>query len=223
MKFYSPYDHMIQSAQKIPDDANAKLFMRHSIRFDNPVNGDFAPLMLTPEGIQLAEKMGSAIDRPIGKCTSSKIKRCQQTITSIISGMPQNLRPQTADITELEALSNVIGNPMPPELGGVGWFEYFHYLQTGNTEASRGITLEQESASILNAIFAQNGTSGTLDLICSHDSHVVILASSLFDLKTGLEGHDWCQYAEGIFLYGSRENFTALWRGQQKTFTNYLL
>ena len=218
MNFYSPYQHMIDSAAMIQENENARLFLRHSIRYDNPVNWNYDPLMLTPEGIALAKKMGACINRPIGECLSSKVKRCPQTIQSICEGMDKKFRPQIPQIKEAEELYHVLG-----DTSLCGWFQYFHYLQIGDLKATQGISLDMEIKRILNAIFSTRGEKGKIDLICSHDSHIIIAASALFDLKTGLDGHDWCEYAEGIFFTGERKNFTAFWRGQKKQFINYLL
>ena len=238
MQVFSPYPEMTKDASLIPENAAAKLFMRHSIRFDNPPNGDYSQLMLTPEGIELAQKIGQSIDRPIGNCASSKVQRCQQTIDCILQGHnqnqiqtniqnPGNLKnsksPIEKNIIKMDELSSCLGDPRAEESGGVGWYNYFHYLQTANTQGSRGITLQMETKRLLDAIFSLPSRPATLDIICSHDSHVVILASALFNLKTGTTGQNWCRYTEGLFFYGPRENFTALWRGHSQTFTNYLL
>lgn len=223
MRFFSPCEEMIKDAESLPE-CNVKLFMRHSIRFDNPINGDYTQLLLTPEGIELARKMGSAIDRPLGECAASPVKRCVQTVKFIAEGMNGNYDSgwKTRKVHEYKAFGTLLGDPGPEESGGVGWNKYFHYLQTGNIEGSRGITLEMEATPVLDGIFSFNGSPGTLDIICSHDSHVVILASALFNLRTGLDGHSWCRYTEGLFLYGTRDDFTAVWRGQTKHFHNYL-
>ena len=57
MNFYSPYPQMTSDAARIPDDVNAKLFMRHSIRFENPPDGNYDALLLTQEGIELAKEI----------------------------------------------------------------------------------------------------------------------------------------------------------------------
>jgi len=37
------------------------------------------------------------------------------------------------------------------------------------------------------------------------------------------EGRDWPVPTEGIFFYGCRRDFTAIWRGQSKRFVDYLI
>ena len=214
---------MTSDAARIPDNVNVKLFMRHSIRFENPPDGDYSTLLLTPEGIELAKKIGESIDRPLGKCAASTVERCGQTVEAITSGMSPDLKMgyTKEKLLRLAPFSSLVIDSKPEGMTGIGWHEYFNALQTGDTFTSRGVTVEQEAASILDGIFSINGEPGTLDLLCSHDCHVVVLASALFNLKTGLDGHDWCRYTEGLFLYGTRDDFTALWRGEKKQFIKY--
>ena len=225
MKFYSPYPLMSSDAERLPDNVNVKLFMRHSIRFDNPPDGDYSTLLLTPEGIELAKKIGKSIDRPLGKCAASKVKRCVQTLNLIAEGMKPELKKgyDPEKLPLVDNFCNMLLYSTELSIDEIGWNNYFNALQTGDTVTTGGITVEQEAKSILDAIFSENGEPGTLDLICSHDCHVVILASALFGLKTGLDGHDWCRYTEGLFFYGTRDDFTAFWRGEQKRFVKYEL
>ena len=48
---------MREDALKLPEDRNVKVYMRHSIRFDNPPDGDYSKLLLTPEGIEIANRL----------------------------------------------------------------------------------------------------------------------------------------------------------------------
>jgi len=214
---------MNKDAKRLPKDQNVKLYIRHSIRYDNPVNGDYTKLLLTPEGIEAAKTIGKSIDKKIGFCGSSSVKRCNQTIQYILEAMPQGLK-ENAKIETLKTLAVMKGNPNPKEMGGCGWYEYYHYLQERVPEKTGGVTLEEEVKPILDCIFSHGGMGNTLEIFCSHDSHVVMLASALFDFKTGIQEHDnWCKYTEGLFFYGTRERFTSLWRGEERQFDNYLL
>lgn len=223
MQFYSLYKAMTGDARKIPDGVNVKLIIRHSIREENPSDGNYESLMLTKEGIALAGKIGASLDRTIGIRASSKTARCIQTITC----MTKEIRPQyckdMTDIQVLPALSGCLGDPQPKVKGGVGWYDYFHYLQEGDVEKTRGITLDQEAKRLIDCVFSNGGRTGALDILCTHDCCVVILASALFGLKTDVQGSSWCGYAEGMFLSGTREKFTAWWRGEQREFLLFLL
>ena len=257
MKFYSPYSQMTADAASIPDGANVKLFLRHSIRYDNPVDGDYEPLLLTPEGEELARKIGRSLDKRLGFCGSSSVNRCIQTARFIVDGMKEELKADAykangtrtdcagthadcagthADCDDthgdmagpykieiVPSIATFKGINLAIANQGAGWFKYFHCLQEGLVDETAGITLEQEASPYLDSMFASGGKPDTIDLYASHDCNVVILASALFGLKTGLDGHDWCQYAEGMFLSGSREKFTAWWRGEMRTFEGYAL
>jgi len=218
MTFYSICPTMTEDAKKLPDNVNVKLFLRHSIRYDNPVNGDYEHLDLTPEGIELARKMGKSIDRPIGALYSSKVNRCRQTAMYMAEGAGIN----NPDITFVDEYVRTHFQ-YAAEVLNTSWFEYYYSLQRDILVRTGGITLADEIKPMLDKIFSEEGKAGELDIICSHDSHVVLLASKLFDYKTGLHGENWCNYTEGIFFYGKREDFVALWRGEERHFVNYLM
>ena len=222
MNFYSPLEDMVEVAKKLPENQNIKLFLRHSIRYDNPPDGDYSKLLLTPEGIELARKIGASIDKEIGFLGASKVERCQQTIREIYNGIRPQYKPEKMpEIIVKEGFYHLLGNPFGRENGGLDWFEYFHCLQTGDDKSTKGITLKMETQPILDAIFSQQSEDGKLDIICTHDSHVIILASALFDYKNGLSGENWCRYTEGLFLWGKREDFYATFRGEIKHFKNF--
>ncbi len=107
------------------------------------------------------------------------------------------------------------------DMANVGWYEYFYGLQRDVPEFTCGTTLYQEAKQIVDAMFAKPGESGHLDIICSHDSHVVVLASALFGLRTGIHGENWCGFTEGLFFVGERDDFTAYWCGEEKRFRNW--
>jgi len=235
---------MTKTAAMLPQEEPVAIYMRHCERYTNPPDGDYSKLLLNPNGIQMAHDLGKSIDRKIRVYAASPVERCQQTIREILKTLPSSCAPEAGSKIKLvEEFANMAGDPRPKEVGGVGWYEYFHYLQKRDVKACRGVTLEMEAKPIIDAIFREtldskeaknfslngqeeeNGEGqAPLDLICSHDGHVVILASLLFDFKTPpYWSQEWCQYAEGIFFYGSRRNFTAIWRNQIKTFTDYLL
>lgn len=222
MNFYSPLDEMVAAAKTLPENENIKLFLRHSIRYDNPPDGDYSKLLLTPEGIELAQKIGASIDKKIGLLGASAVERCQQTIREIYKGIqPQFKAEKMPEIIVKKGFYQLAGNPFGRANGGLDWFEYFHCLQTGDTKSTKGISLEMEAKPILDAIFDMKSDPDRLDIICSHDSHVIILASALFGLKTGLHGDKWCRYTEGFFFWGKRDDFYALWRGQKGHFKNF--
>ena len=208
---------MKEDALKLPKDINVKVYMRHSIRFDDPVDGDYSNLLLTPEGIAIANRIGKNLDVPIGRIYASPVQRCVQTATEIARG---------AGITEpgierIEAFAAIKGLRHAQEDLGIGWYQFYYGLQRDLPEYTGGVSLDEVALPIIDAVFSVPATEGKLDLICSHDGHVVILASELFDLRTGIKGENWCGFTEGIFFCGTRDDFTAYWRGKEKRFKNW--
>ena len=217
MNYQSVCDWMSPAAATLPNDKNIKLFMRHSIRFDNPVNGDYSHLLLTPEGIKIANKIGESIDIPIGHFYASPVKRCQQTALEIARGA----KIEDPEIITAQEYAYLLGATYAFDTLKVGWYEYYHSLQNDILDKTGGYTGKEVASKIIDRIFEDTGEPGTLDIICSHDGHVVALAGALFDLKTGLKGDNWCGFTEGIFFYGERDDFTAVWRGVKKRFINW--
>jgi len=217
MRFDSPCKEMVYDAGRLPENVNVKLFLRHAIRYDNPVNGDYSTLLLTPEGIRMAQVIGRSIDRPLGRLYASTVERCRQTVREIARGAGVN----APAITSAEVYSGSAGAYQARDEHNVGWYEYFYGLQRNIPEYTWGATLYGEAKPIVDAIFAEPGAKETLDIICSHDSHVVVLASALFGLKTGTHGENWCRFTEGLFFTGSRDDFTAYWRGEERRFQNW--
>lgn len=217
MRFDSPCKEMTRDAARLPEDVNVKLFLRHAKRYDNPVNGDYSVLLLTPEGIRMAQEIGSSIDRPLGKLYASTVERCRQTVREIAAGAGMT----NPLIISKEVYSGSAGAYRAQDELGVGWFDYFYGLQRNIREYTGKSTLYTEAKPIVDEIFKEPGEQGKLDIICSHDSHVVVLASALFALKTGIHGENWCRFTEGLFFTGTRDDFTAYWRGKKKRFQNW--
>ena len=208
---------MTSDALKLPDTGNVKVYMRHSIRYDNPPDGDYSNLMLTPEGIEIAQGIGRGLDRPIGYLYSSPVGRCRQTVTEICRGAGIT----EPDIKTVHEFAHLEGLGRAQSEFGIGWYDFYYGLQNNMPELTAGTTLTEAARPIVDMIFAVPESENSVDIICSHDSHVVTLASALFDLKTGRHGENWCGYTEGLFFYGNRKDFTALWRGEKRHFVNW--
>jgi len=217
MVFNSIVPAMREDALRLPTDRNVKVYMRHSIRFDNPPDGDYSKLLLTPEGIEIANRIGRELDYPVGYFYSSPVERCVQTATEIAkgAGISAPVIENVREFAHLEGLGHAQRDL------GIGWYEFYYGLQRGIPELTGGITLKEAATPIVDKIFEVPETDKALDVIVSHDSHVVTLASALFDFKTGINGEGWITFTEGMFIYGSREDFTVLWRGEEKRFVNW--
>jgi broad specificity phosphatase PhoE len=217
MIFNSICTAMREDALKLPADRNVKVYMRHSIRFDNPPDGDYSKLLLTPEGIEIANRIGRDLDFPVGYFYSSPVERCVQTATEIAkgTGIENPVIEKVREFAHLEGLGHAQNDL------GIGWYEFYYGLQRNIPELTGGITLKEAATPIIDKVFEVPETDKALDVICSHDSHVVTLASALFDFKTGINGEGWITFTEGMFIYGTRDDFTALWRGEEKRFVNW--
>ena len=217
MIFNSICAAMREDALKLPADRNVKVYMRHSIRFDNPPDGDYSKLLLTPEGIEIANRIGRDLDFPVGYFYSSPVERCIQTATEIAKGkgIENPVIEKVREFAHLEGLGHAQNDL------GIGWYEFYYGLQRNIPELTGGITLKEAATPIIDKVFEVPETDKALDVICSHDSHVVTLASALFDFKTGINGEGWITFTEGMFIYGTRDDFTALWRGEEKRFVNW--
>ena len=217
MVFNSIVAAMREDALKLPKDRNVKVYMRHSIRFDNPPDGDYSKLLLTPEGIEIANRIGRELDYPVGYFYSSPVERCVQTATEIAkgAGIKEPVIERVRELAHLEGLGHAQNDL------GIGWYEFYYGLQRNIPELTGGITLKEAATPIIDKVFSLPETDKALDVICSHDSHVVTLASALFDFKTGIKGEGWITFTEGMFMYGTREDFTVLWRGEEKRFVNW--
>ena len=218
MKFYSPCQYMTEEAKLLPKDKNIKLFLRHSIRYEPVGNQTMESLLLTPEGIELARKIGKSLDWPVGDLYASTITRAQQTVQYIAEGAGCSDKK----ITLCDEYVFPLGFRYAADVNHVGWYEYFHLLQIRDTKRIN-VTLKDEVKPMLDRIFKDEGKPGTLDLIGSHDGHVIMLASALFDLKNGSKGDNWCEYTEGIFFYGCRSDFYAIWRGETRRFKDFYM
>ncbi|MCR4793186.1 MAG: histidine phosphatase family protein [Lachnospiraceae bacterium] len=217
MIFNGICETMTSDALRLPEKGNLKVYMRHSIRYDNPPDGDYSKLLLTPEGIEIANRIGRELDRPIGYTYSSPVARCMQTVTEICRGAGI----MDPDIKSDRGLVHLEGLGRAQSEFGIGWYDFFYGLQNNMPELTAGISLVEAARPIIDTIFAVPESDDSLDVIVSHDSHVVTLASALFDLKTGRHGENWCGYTEGLFFYGNRKDFTALWRGEERHFVNW--
>ena len=219
MIFNSVCEEMRSDALKLPKGENVKVYMRHSIRYDNPPDGDYSNLLLTPEGIKIANEIGRNLDLEIGYMYSSPVMRCIQTVTEIARGAGiENAKPEIAE--EFAALK---GLRHAQEDLHIGWYVFYYGLQRHETDKTGGVTIEEVVRPIIDKVFSVKTSDDKLDIICSHDSHVVTLASALFDYKTGINGENWCRYTEGLFFTGVREDFTAYWRGEERHFRNWLM
>ena len=137
-----------------------------------------------PQVQLVATMIGRDLDFPVGYLYSSPVERCIQTATEIAKGkgIENPVIEKVREFAHLEGLGHAQNDL------GIGWYEFYYGLQRNIPELTGGITLKEAATPIIDKVFEVPETDKALDVICSHDSHVVTLASALFNFKTGING-----------------------------------
>ena len=89
---------LFQNIAKLSPDAGVILLVRHSIRHPIPEGSIGNEVGLTPEGAELATKLGKSIKHTIESAYSSPIQRCIDTAQSIIAGNRVSAEIKTSKI-----------------------------------------------------------------------------------------------------------------------------
>jgi len=221
MKIQSEYPSMVRTALLIPADVNVKLIIRHSMR---PRLKDCEypdEVLLNTQGIEAAKKMGKGISYSIGNLYSSHIKRCQQTLQYIQEGAGIDKKIQV----EQDILGEVFFNnkkDCDAFLRNHSLRETVYLLKNG-IEIPGFVSIYNIVNRMLNFIFKDDSIPNTLDIYCTHDFHIALLLTTLFDDITTIEDirMNWPEMLEGLFLYGTREDFYCLWRSKLKRIQSF--
>lgn len=204
---------MKEIAKLVPCGVNAKLVLRHSIR--GTLKGvDFPDeVSLTTEGIKKAVEFGKNLHFSIGDIFSSNVLRCVQTVKCIIEG--------AAGLTEypisLVDMRQFYSNDNEQS------FRTFISEKSGKNvvvKLSNGITLpgfysiREIALNQLNFIFGTGGKPSCLDIYCTHDFQLICLISALFKNVDNIEDvqSNWPNMLEGVFVWGTIDNFHCIWR-----------
>jgi len=224
MNICSQYKTMEDSAKLCPNDANIKLIIRHSIRpHMEIVDGKLQDVSLTEEGRQLARKLGASLELSLGSLVHSSYERCKQTCEEIINGFSeQNKKPDlTFEIYGSKILQNSHVQDGKKcrenfsEYGNKGIFKKY-----ANGEFLDGQNNLKDSVNpMLDCIFETGNKPLTIDIFCTHDFQMTLFLLSFFGC--GQENQEkilekWPQMLEGMFLWGKRDRFYAVWRGEKR-------
>ncbi len=223
MSISSIYDHMELASKDIPIDQNMKIIMRHSIRHPIDSVENQSEVELTNEGKALAMHFGRSINRTIGFLGSSDARRCIQTLDCISKGANAQ--------SEINIMNHQLRDPHA--LDGRVCEESFKKLPVESIfyRLKNGIrlpgfrTLIESVKIMLDGIFSYGNRENTLDLFCTHDFQIALLASDLFDFGEPIDdrtGSEWPMMLEGIIFTGNRNCFKAYWRNNTKIMENYL-
>lgn len=220
----SIYEHMDLSTKDIPKNKIIKIILRHSIRHSITSSGNQLNVELTNEGKALATHFGKNIKRKIGFLGSSDAKRCIQTLECIAKGAntTMNINIMNHQLRDPHVLyEESCGNSFN-ELSSE---EIISRLKKGIQVP--GLRKLKESVKlILDGIFLFGNNENTLDLFCTHDFQIALLAADLFDFgetKDNAINDEWPMMLEGIVFTGERNNFNVFWRNKTKIFDNYLI
>ena len=217
MKLLSQHDSMIDSAAMCPSDANIKLIVRHSERYPTKIfdvkNQDVS---LTAEGRNIARQFGASLGTPIGSLTSGWQARCVQTCEEIMNGS-EGIREiiKTETLVGSHVIDTEKNSKLFTEIGAEGVITKY-----ANGEEIEGLrTLSDSVEPILDLIFATGNKQSTVDIFCTHGFHMAQFLLYIFgcdpENRDEILGH-WPGMMEGLFLWGTRDCFYAVWRGDKR-------
>jgi hypothetical protein len=215
---------MEESAKLCPNGQNIKILIRHSIRQEISMSTNTEEIenaQLTREGRKMAERLGESLNVNIGTISSSCSQRCIDTCYEIINGFNKNHIKYNYTILKTEMLQRPHCKNIPEEhetwknLGMEGVFDCF----ANDVEALGFHNLETSSNHIIDYIFETGNKDNTIDIFCTHDFQLAMLllffSRKRYEYKQMLfdRSDNWPFMLEGMFLWGNKNNFNALWRG----------
>ena len=218
----SIYEEMEKSAAFIPGNVNVKLVFRHSIRpslkgCDNP---DEVPL--TQEGVCLARFFGREIGMEIGFVGTNRAQRCCETVARMLEARHQDTN--IIVISDALSLSYVKDSALLKTSTSGKMSLKNLVLKNNKGEIIPGMnSLEDSVRGILDYIFSVGNRVNMLDLFCTHDFQIMMIASLLFTryvTREEIEGN-WPRMLEGVFFWGERNDFYCSWRGEIKHYLDF--
>ncbi|MDM8549687.1 histidine phosphatase family protein [Desulfobacterales bacterium HSG2] len=204
------YREMAESLALVPENANAALLIRHSIRYPIPP-GDFGnDIPLTPEGILLAEEWGRKLDRHVGRIFSSPVGRCVETGRAVLRGIGQNERTVHTDTALSEAFIRD-ENAAGPVFMKHGPIRVINRLLR-NIPIPGMVPVEQGVRRVMTFMFANLSDTPCLNLHITHDG---ILAPVLCHLmgRDATDEESWPRMLEGAFFWYEEPELFLSWRG----------
>lgn len=212
---------MNSAAESIPDNVNVKLILRHSFRPPIVGDKDYRSEELNEYGILKASEFGESIDYPIGGLYSSRIKRCVQTLYFMTGGRKEiEIAPE--QLTHVFTYDNKLADEHIRQIGSLK--QTIYELKTGVVIPGL-YTIEETVRKMLDYIFQTGNKPNTLDIYCTHDFQIAMMIVNLFDNIDTIDSirTNWPEMLEGLFVYGNRNSFTCIWRGESKQFDHYLM
>jgi len=189
---------MAESLALVPENTNAALLIRHSVRYPIPP-GEFGnDIPLTPEGILLAEEWGRQLNRHIGKIYSSPVGRCVETGRAVLRGIGRNKGTVHTDPALSESFirdENVAG----PVFMKHGPIRVINRLLR-NIPVPGMAPVEQGVRRIMTFMFANlSDTLPCLNLYITHDGLLAPVLCYLLG-RNAVDEEDWPRMLEGAFF-----------------------
>ena len=214
----------MNNAESLPPNVNVKFIFRHSIRHNIKHGDSYENACLTNEGIALAQSFGKSIEYRIGYVASSDIKRCVQTLENILVARNESKKINISHdiLGSVHIKEYQLANQTISLLGKLR--NVIFCMQQNDLPGLNNIEICAKI--LLDYIFTNGNELETIDLFCTHDFQLAILAAVLFQYATNefsIQTELWPMMMEGMLLYGTRNKFTCVWRDCKKNFVNFLL
>jgi broad specificity phosphatase PhoE len=213
---------MEKSAELCPDNKNVKMILRHSIRHNIAKGEAGNDVNLMPEGKIMARRLGESLDRSIGSISSSLTPRCVDTCNEIISGYKQNYIGSKLEIIQTKLLQEpqirdeIEAGKLFSRIGIDGIFKGLIL----NEKLQGMYDLDTSVKRLLDYVFSIGNNQNEVDIFCTHDFQLVMLLLFFFGINEEhyncLLNGKWPLMLEGMFLWGSRNDFNLIWRGEDK-------
>lgn len=195
----------------LPMDRPIALLTRHSVR-ELGTGIPSYDLPLTPEGVELAERWGNELPRPLHGLYSSPVGRCLDTARAMARGAGVILDVQPSmTLVEPGCFVESIGDvgPLFLQIGPLAFANrHFQGPLEGLLAPAAG------SAKLIRHVRDNLGPPGSLTVHVTHDT---ILAAFIYHLmeRDRIEEHDWPWMMEGAWLWFEDDDALRwIWRGE---------
>ena len=181
----------------VPRDRAVTLLMRHSARYPIVPPDEGWEVMLTPEGVQMAEDLGAALGQQFcaGRLRASPVQRCIDTAGAIARGAGWG-----GDVLADERISHGFHEPC--------WILVY-------ANGLNGI-VPKPIPEAMGLLLESNGAAPRLDVMVTHDTVICSMVGGL--LRAPVLGEHWPSYLEGVFFWQEGEHIRARWRGMEYRF-----
>lgn len=213
---------MDEDAAKIPEGENVKMVFRHSFR--DTLQGTAAPdlVPLNENGVQSANSLGNELFGEIGQMHSSHAPRCIQTLECISQGKGLHL--------PISVSKDILGDGFATDrelasmsFRSIGSLKKVADLLAHDVTVKGFRPIRQTVKSMLDYIFNNGNEPGKIDLYCTHDFHIALMICLIFNQNSHKDiASEWPCMLEGFFAWGTRKNFTIIWRGRSCHCVNFL-